>query len=111
MVRNIGISVASPRKTCSDPQCVFHGSLPVRGKSFSGLVVSLKSNKMAVVAREYPHPVPKYKRLERSKSKVHAYLPSCITAKEGQQVRIAECRPLSKTVSFTVIEASETNGG
>jgi small subunit ribosomal protein S17 len=49
--------------------------------------------------------------LERSKSKVHAYLPSCITAKEGQQVRIAECRPLSKTVSFTVIEASETNGG
>ena len=102
MVRNIGISVASPRKTCNDTQCVFHGSLPVRGKSFSG---------MAVVAREYPHPVPKYKRLERSRSKVHAYLPSCITAKEGQQVRIAECRPLSKTVSFTVIEASETNGG
>ena len=106
MVRNIGISVASPRKTCNDPQCVFHGSLPV-----SGLVISLKSNKMAVVAREYPHPVPKYKRLERSRSKVHAYLPSCITAKEGQQVRIAECRPLSKTVSFTVIEASENNGG
>jgi small subunit ribosomal protein S17 len=49
--------------------------------------------------------------LERSLSKVHAYLPPCINAKEGQQVRIAECRPISKTVSFTVIEASETNGG
>ncbi|MDQ3839735.1 MAG: 30S ribosomal protein S17 [Thermoproteota archaeon] len=109
MVRNIGISVTSPRKTCSDPQCVFHGYLPVRGKSYSGLVVSSKSNKMVVVAREYPHPVPKYKRLERSRSKVHAYLPPCISAKEGQQVKIAECRPLSKTVSFTVIEA-ETNG-
>jgi small subunit ribosomal protein S17 len=111
MVRNIGISVTPPRKTCADPACVFHGSLPVRGKSFGGLVVSSKSNKMVVVAREYPHPVPKYKRLERSRSKVHAYLPPCIDAKEGQQVKIAECRPLSKTVSFTVIEASGTNGG
>jgi small subunit ribosomal protein S17 len=110
MVRNIGISVAPPRKTCNDPICVFHGSLPVRGKSFNGTVVSSKSNKMVVVAMEYPHPVAKYKRLERSRSKVHAYIPACMSAKEGQQVKIAECRPLSKTVSFTVIEASEGNG-
>ena len=110
MVRNIGISVAPPRKTCNDPICVFHGSLPVRGKSFNGTVVSSKSSKMVVVAMEYPHPVAKYKRLERSRSKVHAYIPACISATEGQQVKIAECRPLSKTVSFTVIEASEGNG-
>ena len=110
MVRNIGISVAPPRKTCNDPICVFHGSLPVRGKSFSGIVVSSKSNKMVVVAMEYPHPVAKYKRLERSRSKVHAYIPACISATEGQQVKIAECRPLSKTVSFTVIEVSGGNG-
>jgi small subunit ribosomal protein S17 len=110
MARNIGISVNPPRKTCDDPVCAFHGFLPVRGKSFSGIVISSKSNKMVVVAMEYPHPVAKYKRLERSRSKVHAYLPSCIIAREGQQVKIAECRPLSKTVSFIVIEASETNG-
>ena len=65
---------------------------------------------MVVVAMEYPHPVAKYKRLERSRSKVHAYIPPCISATEGQHVRIAECRPLSKTVSFTVIEASKGNG-
>jgi small subunit ribosomal protein S17 len=110
MVRNIGISVTPPRKTCNDPICVFHGSLPVRGKSFTGTVVSSKSNKMVVVAMEYPHPVAKYKRLERSRSKVHAYIPACMSATEGKQVKIAECRPLSKTVSFTVIEASEGNG-
>ncbi len=106
MVRNIGITVAPPRKTCTDPVCALHGSLPVRGKSFSGIVVSSKSDKMIVVAIEYPHPVAKYKRLERSRSKLHAYLPSCISATEGQRVKVAECRPLSKTVSFTVIEAS-----
>jgi small subunit ribosomal protein S17 len=110
MVRNIGISVTPPRKTCNDPICVFHGSLPVRGKSFNGIVISSKSNKMVVVAMEYPHPVAKYKRLERSRSKVHAYKPACLSAMEGQRVKIAECRPLSKTVSFTVIEAGKVDG-
>jgi small subunit ribosomal protein S17 len=110
MVRNIGITVSAPAKACNDPNCAFHGSLPVRGKSFNGIVVSSKSNKMVVVAMEYPHLVGKYKRLERRRSKLHAYLPTCISALEGQRVRIAECRPLAKTVSFIVIEASETNG-
>ena len=110
MARNIGISVSTPPETCNDPVCAFHGSLPIRGKFFSGIVVSSKSNKMVVIAIEYPNPVSKYKRLERSRSKLHAYLPACLTATEGQRVKIAECRPLSKTVSFTVIEVSKTNG-
>jgi small subunit ribosomal protein S17 len=110
MVRNIGITVSAPAKACNDSNCAIHGSLPVRGKSFNGIVVSSKSNKMVVVAMEYPHLVGKYKRLERRRSKLHAYLPTCISALEGQRVRIAECRPLAKTVSFIVIEASETNG-
>ena len=111
MVRNIGITVNPPTKACNDPSCAFHGSLPVRGKSFNGVVVSSKSDKMIVVAIEYPHLVAKYKRLERRRSKLHAYLPTCISAPEGQRVRIAECRPLAKTVSFVVIEAIGTNGG
>ena len=111
MVRNIGISLVPPKKSCNDRLCAFHGSLPVRGKLFNGIVVSSRATKMVVVAREFPHPVTKYKRLERRRSKLHAYLPACIIATEGQRVRIAECRPISKTISFIVIEASETNGG
>jgi len=59
---------------------------------------------MIVVSREYPRPVKKYKRYERSSSKVHAFLPSCIDVKEGDEVRIAECKPISKTVSFVIVE-------
>jgi small subunit ribosomal protein S17 len=110
MVRNIGITVNPPTKACNDPSCAFHGSLPVRGKSFNGLVVSSRSDKMIVVAIEYPHLVAKYKRLERRRCKLHAYLPKCISAPEGRRVRIAECRPLAKTVAFVVIEAIGTNG-
>ena len=34
-----------------------------------------------------------------------------IEVKEGEEVRIAECRPLSKTVSFVVVEVSGKDGG
>ena len=77
---------------------------------FSGTVISAKAKNMAVVAREYPHPVPKYKRYERSKSKLHAYIPECIDVEEGLEVKIAECRSLSKTVSFVIIEVSNKDG-
>lgn len=110
MVRNIGVSVIAPRKTCEDKLCPFHGTLSIRGKLLTGIVTSAKAPKMIVVSREYPIPVQKYKRFQRSRSKVHAFLPSCIDVKEGQEVRIAECRPLSKTVSFVVVEVSVQDG-
>src|ERR671929_380911 len=111
MVRNIGISVAAPRKTCEAKFCPFHGSLPIRGKLLRGTVVSNKAKNMAVVAREFPRSVGKYKRYERSRSKLHAYVPDCMDIDENSYVTIAECRPLSKTVSFVVIEANNRNGG
>lgn len=106
MARNIGITVPAPKKECADELCPFHGTLGVRGRLLSGKVISSKAKKMVVVEREYTHLITKYKRYERSKSRIHAYLPPCIDVKEGDGVRMAECRPLSKTVSFVVIEVS-----
>lgn len=111
MARNIGIMVALPEKECKDERCPFHGTLSVRGRLFSGRTVSNKAKNMIVVEHEYPHLIKKYKRYERSKSRIHAYLPPCMNVKEGDTVRIAECKPLSKTVSFVVIEVSGKDGG
>ncbi len=110
MTRGIGITVSAPAKECTDMLCPFHGTLGVRGRLFSGKVISDKARKMIVVEREYTHLIKKYKRYERSKSRIHAYLPPCIEAKEGDEVRIAECRPLSKTMSFVVIEVNRKDG-
>jgi len=110
MVRNIGITVTPPRKSCEDDQCPFHGRLSIRGKLITGFVASHKANNMVVVDRSYSRPVLKYKRYERSRSRVHAYAAECIDVKEGDEVKIAECRPLSKTVSFVVIEVNSGNG-
>ena len=111
MVRNIGVSVTAPRRTCDDDLCPFHGTLSVRGKLLTGTVVSANAKNMIVVSREFPRPVHKYKRYERTRSKVHAFLPDCIEVKEGDVVTVAECRPLSKTVSFAVIQVNPRDGG
>jgi len=103
-VKNIGLRVKPPVATCSDRNCPFHGTLGVRGQVFEGKVVSTKAQRTAIIEREYPHYVSKFERYERRHSRIAAYKPDCIDVKEGNVVRIAECRPLSKTKSFVVVE-------
>lgn len=102
--RDIGIDVKAPKKECDDEKCPFHGRLSVRGKIVDGIVVSDKAQKTAVIKRHYLHFIPKYERYERRHSRIAAYNPSCINAKTGDTVKIAECRSLSKTKKFVVIE-------
>jgi small subunit ribosomal protein S17 len=104
MTRNIGIPVTVPKTECTDHLCPFHGTLSVRGKLIQGKVVSAKAPKMVVVQQETPKFITKYKRYARSQSKTHAYKPSCIDVKEGDVVLTAECKPISKSVSFVVVE-------
>ena len=100
----MSLILKKPKKTCSDRNCPFHGELPVRGRVLEGTVVSAKMDKTVVVRRDYIHYVPKFMRYERRRSRIPSHNPPCINVKEGDHVRIAECRPISKTVSFVVVE-------
>jgi len=102
--RNIGVNVNPPTKTCKDKNCPFHGTLPVRGQIITGVVSSVKMQNSILVNREYTQIVPKYERYEKRTSSYAAHCPPCIDVNVGDKVRIAECRPLSKTVSFVTIE-------
>jgi small subunit ribosomal protein S17 len=111
-VRNIGIpNVEPPENVCDDPNCPFHGSLSVRGRIMDGIITSVKMHKSITFQTDYLRLVKKYSRYERRRSKKHAHLPPCIDAKVGDTVRVAECRPLSKTVSFVVIETRPQKTG
>jgi len=103
-VRDIGYDVKPPEQECNDPKCPFHGTLPVRGKILEGKVVSAKMQGSIVVERNYLHYLPKYERYERRHSRISAHSPPCMEVKKGNIVKIAECRPLSKTKHFVVIE-------
>jgi len=107
MTRDIGLDVQPPTKECTDPNCPFHGTLSVRGQVLSGVVVSDKMDKTVVVQRRYVKKNVKYERYEKRKSKVHAHNPPCMNATEGAIVTIAECRPLSKTKSYVIVEVSK----
>ncbi|MDJ0269391.1 MAG: 30S ribosomal protein S17 [Aigarchaeota archaeon] len=102
--RNIGIQVKPPTRECDDKDCPFHGKLPIRGIILTGVVYKKRMPKTVVIEREYPIFIKKYKRYERRRSRIPAHLPPCIDAEVGDKVKFAECRPLSKTVSFVVIE-------
>jgi len=102
--KNIGLNVKAPSESCEDKYCPFHGTLSVRGQIITGVVSSTKMHNSIVVTREYSSYVPKYERYEKRTSKYAAHCPPCLKVKTGDKIRIAECRPLSKTVSFVAIE-------
>ena len=103
-LRNIGIQVAKPKKKCEDNNCPFHGSLKCRGRIITCTVMSSKMQKTATVGWERRHFLKKYERYERRSSVVKAHNPACIDAQEGDIVKIMECRPLSKTKNYVIVE-------
>lgn len=103
----MSLTLKKPKKMCSDRNCPFHGSLAVRGRVFEGSVVSAKMDKTVIVKRDYLQYVPKVLRYERRHSRIPSHNPPCIDAEEGDRVKIVECRPVSKTVSFVVVEKLE----
>lgn len=107
MARDIGIDVKEPEKTCNDRNCPFHGNLSVRGQIFDGVVVSDKMQKSAVVERERLFYFKKYERYEKRTSTFSVRNPPCINAKIGDKVKFMECRPLSKTISFVIVEVKK----
>lgn len=104
---DIGYEVPEPETDCDDDDCPFHGTLSPRGTILEGEVASDKMDKTVVVEREHDVKVPKYDRYMRRRSRTPAHSPQCLDAEEGDTVRVAECRPLSKTKQFVVIEVLE----
>lgn len=101
---DIGIDVPAPAKACEDRHCPFHGTLPVRGQSFEGTVVSASMQRTVVVEREYLRYIRKFERYEKRTKRFQVHSPPCLELKEGDRVLIMECRPLAKTVSFVGIQ-------
>ncbi|MCK4247102.1 MAG: 30S ribosomal protein S17 [Methanomicrobia archaeon] len=89
---------------CEDKNCPIHGNLKTRGRILEGVVISDKMRNSVVVKRELLEYIPKYERYAKKSSKITAHNPPCINAKLGDSVKIAECKPISKTKSFVVIE-------
>lgn len=74
----------------------------VHRKTLRGVVTSDKMQNTAVVAVNRYVKHPKYKKYMKITKKYHAHNPGN-KAKEGDQVTIRSCRPLSKTKHFEIV--------
>lgn len=102
--KNIGIDVKIPTEKCDDPHCPFHGKLGVRGRMFEGIVVKNLAHKTIQIEFQYLLPLPKYERFEKRRTRLQAHVSPCMKVNIGDKVKVMECRPISKSKNFVVIE-------
>lgn len=107
---DIGVEVKEPEKECEDKNCPFHGDISVRGSVFVGKVESTAMEKSATVRWEHSEKIPKYERYERRNTKITVHVPDCLDIEEGDQVKVVETKPISKTKSSVAVEKVEENG-
>ena len=100
---SIGINVTLPKDTCADNHCPFHSNLTVRGRTFTGIVVSRDANKTAIIEWARPFFLRKYERYEKRKTRLKVHNPPCINAALNDNVQVMECRPISKTKKFVIV--------
>jgi len=102
--KDLGIGVDTPKTACDDEHCPFHKHNRLRGRIFKGLVKKTKSAKTATVEWTRLLYIKKYERYEKRKTRLQVHNPPCISALEGDNVTIMECKPISKTKKFVIIK-------
>jgi small subunit ribosomal protein S17 len=91
----------------SDEQAVSAGANKT-GRTITGQVISDKMNKTVVVKSERKVRHPLYGKYIRRSTKYHVHDESN-ECKIGDTVKIKECRPLSKTKSWTLVQVVSSN--
>ena len=102
--KNVGLELPEPKVDCKDRHCPFHGELKLRGRIFTGTVIKSSMQKTVTIEWVRLFYLPKYERFEKRKTRIKAHNPLCINAKVGDEVRIMESKPISKTKNFVVVE-------
>ena len=76
-------------------------------KTKSGVVTSDKMDQTVTVMIERKIKHPLYKKYIKKSTKIHAHDPDN-KCQQGDLVKITECRPISKTKSWKVVEIVES---
>ena len=109
--KNIGLGFRTPKEAIEgnyvDQNCPFTGDISIRGRLIKGVVRSAgKMRRTITIRRDFLHYIPKYNRYEKRHSNYAAHLSPAFRVKEGDLVTVGQCRPISKTVRFNVVEVA-----
>merc|ERR1711907_138385 len=111
--RAIGLGFKTPQAAIEgayvDHKCPFtSNSISIRGIFFKGVVLSNKMTRTVILRRDYLHFIKKYNRFEKRHHNLPAHLsPAFARTQIGNVVTVGQCRPLSKTVKFSVVRVEK----
>merc|ERR1712164_146865 len=110
-VKSIGLGYKIPTKAREgryiDKKCPFTGQVSIRGKILRGVVHRTFMKNTITIRRDYLHYITKCRRYEKRHKMISAHCAPAFEVMAGDEVIIGECRPLSKTVRFNVLEVHE----
>lgn len=89
-----------------DKKCPFTGNVSIRGRIMKAMIIRAGFMKNTVVVRrDYLRFVKKYRRFEKRHKNLTVHCsPAFENVKAGDIVTVGQCRPLSKTIRFNVVE-------
>ncbi len=98
------MTTKTTKKETTKKTATTNASVSKGGKVLRGVIVSDKMQDTVVVAvtRFVKH--PKYRKFIKSMKKYHAHNPGN-TKKVGDKVSIKECKPISKTKRFRILDS------
>ena len=104
MKKNIGLGLETPKETCDDKKCPFHGEINIKPETFVGKIIKKDVSRTATIEWSRNIYVKKYERYDKKRSRLKAHNPLCLKAEIGDQVMVARTRPLSKTKHFVIVK-------
>jgi|TARA_Y100000310_G_scaffold159627_1_gene159240 small subunit ribosomal protein S17 len=78
--------------------------ISLRGRTFEGTIINMNLQKTVTVEWQRQYYLPKYERFEKRRTRVKAHKPDSLNVEIGDQVKIMETRPISKTKHFVIVE-------
>ena len=106
--KSVGLGFKTPKAAMNgkyiDKKCPFTGNVSIRGRLLRGVVHSTKQKHSIVIRRDYLHYIQKYQRYMKRHKNFTVHCSPCFEPKVGDEVIVGQCRPLSKTIRYNVLQ-------
>ncbi len=113
--KNAGLGFKTPKEAVNgkfiDKKCPFTGNVSIRGRLIRGIVHSVKMQRSIVIRRNYLHFIQKYQRYQKRHKNFTVHCSPAFDPKVGDDVIVGQCRPLSKTIRYNVLELIKKSAG